>query len=62
MPVLCNACGTRYRRTGALGVPGPRSLPVSPVSKLRAVPESPAPKKARLSDEATVVYALPPRV
>lgn len=24
-PVLCNACGTRYRRTGQLGPPGPAS-------------------------------------
>jgi hypothetical protein len=64
--MLCNACGTRFRRTGNLGAAGARlATPVSspsPASKLRVAPEAPeARKKARMADEC-LVYVLPPRV
>jgi hypothetical protein len=62
--MLCNACGTRFRRTGNLGVAARLATPVSspsPASKMRVAPEAPPAKKARVMDDC-VIYALPPRV
>lgn len=53
-PVLCNACGTRYRRTNQLGPVTPR--PGAPPRKrglqnLSPLAEEPAAKGARLEAE-----------